>query len=91
MIGEESYLQYHHVNCLHYMNMVIKETMRLYPTAASTFRKLNRRCDIAGYSVPAETTCMVRIPMFIILRYNFYSLEINRFVKVIFLCSITNH
>lgn len=41
------------------MTMVMKESMRLYPTAPSTFRKTSHSCNIGGYDVPVATMIMV--------------------------------
>lgn len=43
------------------MDMVIKESMRLYPSAPSTIRKLNQRADIGGFSIPEGTIIMVKV------------------------------
>ncbi|XP_067952041.1 cholesterol 24-hydroxylase-like [Watersipora subatra] len=59
VVGDEEYLTYDHIHRLRYMDMVIRESMRLYPTAPSTFRKLNRSCDIGGYRIPEKTIVMV--------------------------------
>ena len=59
MVGKERDLNYEHINSLTYMNMVVKESMRLYPSAPSTFRKLNKTSDIGGYSIPEGTVVMV--------------------------------
>ena len=59
MVGDEEELQYDHIQRLSYMNMVIKESMRLYPTAPSTFRKLDRVSNIGGYDIPRNTIVMV--------------------------------
>ena len=59
VIGNVTYLRYEHISNLKFMSMVMKESMRLYPTAPSTFRKLNKPSDIAGYLIPQNTIIMV--------------------------------
>ncbi|MEH2294095.1 cytochrome P450 [Nostoc sp.] len=41
---------------LHYTNMVIKETMRLYPVVWNLDFQASRDCEIGGYYVPAGCT-----------------------------------
>lgn len=65
-MGDESEPKYEHVHKLTYMNMVMKESMRLYPTAPSTFRKLKKTCDIGGYTISEKTVVMVKHRLFVV-------------------------
>ncbi|MEH2320944.1 cytochrome P450 [Nostoc sp.] len=44
---------------LHYTNMVIKESMRLYPVVWNMVSETSRDCEIGGYHVPAGCTIIM--------------------------------
>ena len=51
---------------LRYTNMVIKESMRLYPAVPSLSREAAKDCEIGGYWVPAG--CMIMISQWVMHR-----------------------
>ena len=60
VIGQKPHLTFEDVSKLEYMNLVWKETLRLYPVAPVTFRDVNRDdYKIDGYHVPRDTVVMV--------------------------------
>ncbi|XP_060075401.1 cholesterol 24-hydroxylase-like, partial [Ylistrum balloti] len=44
---------------LPYLDMVMKETLRLYPIAKATYREMARDCSLGGYHVPVGTDVVV--------------------------------
>lgn len=51
---------------LPYLQAVVKETLRLYPSAPVTIRETRQSCNIRGYDVPQKT--IVAINLFAIMR-----------------------
>lgn len=51
-----------------YVEMILKETLRLYPIAQSLRRMTYADCEVGGYRIPAGT--MVQIPTYAIHRLN---------------------
>ncbi|XP_066267323.1 probable cytochrome P450 49a1 [Branchiostoma lanceolatum] len=47
------------LNKMRYLRAVVKETFRLFPTATSNVRKLDRDVVLSGYVVPAKTTILM--------------------------------
>lgn len=44
---------------LPYLDMVVKETLRLFPVIKQTFRETGRDCNIGGYKLPIKTDLVV--------------------------------
>lgn len=59
VLGERPYVTYDDVGKLEYLGQVIKETLRLFPPVAVTFRQPSKRHHVGGYTVPAGTMVMV--------------------------------
>jgi cytochrome P450 len=55
---------------LRYTNMVIKESMRLYPAVPSLSREAAKDCEIGGYWIPAG--CMIMISQWLMHRDHRY-------------------
>ncbi|HLX48015.1 MAG TPA: cytochrome P450 [Streptosporangiaceae bacterium] len=51
--------RYEHLHGLHYTNMVIQETMRLYPPVWALTRRAVEADEIGGYRVPAGADIMI--------------------------------
>ncbi|CAH1797908.1 unnamed protein product [Owenia fusiformis] len=59
MVGKKESITYTELNQLEYLNMCLKETLRLYPPAAVTFRDTRDEIKICGYDIPKGTICAV--------------------------------
>ncbi|VAH40006.1 unnamed protein product [Triticum turgidum subsp. durum] len=46
---------------LHYLRMVIKETLRLHPPAAVMRRAARDRCQVMGYNIPKDIHVMINL------------------------------
>lgn len=55
IVGMKSYLSIEDVNKMKYLEMVIKESLRLYPPGPNTFREPKHDIEILGYKIPAGT------------------------------------
>ncbi|XP_020781675.2 cholesterol 24-hydroxylase-like isoform X1 [Boleophthalmus pectinirostris] len=58
VIGMKREISYDDLGNLTYLSQVLKETLRLYPTAPGTSRDLNKDMVIGGINVPAGVTIM---------------------------------
>ncbi|XP_064622851.1 cholesterol 24-hydroxylase-like [Lineus longissimus] len=58
-IGDKEVITYEDVSKLEYMNMVLRESLRLYPPSPMTFRKTLQTQDIGGYTMPSGTTVLL--------------------------------
>lgn len=63
VIGSKRDIQYEDLSKLNYLSQVLKETLRLYPSAPGTSRMLEKEMVIEGIPVPANAT----------LVFNFYA------------------
>ncbi|XP_071159718.1 cholesterol 24-hydroxylase-like isoform X3 [Mytilus edulis] len=59
IVGDKHYISVEDTNKMEYLDMVIKETLRLYPPAANTFRENKTDIEIQGYKIPAGTGIMI--------------------------------
>ncbi|KAK3093835.1 hypothetical protein FSP39_020756, partial [Pinctada imbricata] len=55
-VGKKRVLDYSDVSQLSYTDMVLKESLRLYPPAANTFREVQTDHVVGGFTLPAYTT-----------------------------------
>lgn len=62
-VGMKSYLSIEDVNKMKYLDMVIKESLRLYPPGPNTFREPKHDIEILGYKIPAGTPIAVRFDL----------------------------
>lgn len=58
-IGEKSVIEYEDLTKLNYLDMVVKETLRLYPPVPVTSRALRQKTVIGGYDIPAGADVLV--------------------------------
>ncbi|KAM8921100.1 cholesterol 24-hydroxylase-like [Pelodytes ibericus] len=58
VIGSKRDLDYDDLGKLQYLNQVLKETLRLYPTAPGTSRWLEEETMIEGVRIPSKSTIM---------------------------------
>ncbi|XP_072032333.1 cholesterol 24-hydroxylase-like [Amphiura filiformis] len=57
VVGDRVNITFDDINRLEYMNLVLKETLRLWGPASGIARKVTYDCNIAGYKIPAGTIC----------------------------------
>ncbi|XP_048767823.2 cytochrome P450 3A12-like [Ostrea edulis] len=62
-IGQET-PDYDNIQKMEYLDCVIKETLRLYPTVQRTMRETHQEMEIAGYTIPPNTPVSVPIYAF---------------------------
>ncbi|KAM8920827.1 cholesterol 24-hydroxylase-like [Pelodytes ibericus] len=58
VIGSKRDIEYEDLGKLQYLNQVLKETLRLYPTAPGTSRWLEEETMIEGVRIPSKATIM---------------------------------
>ncbi|KAM5129025.1 cholesterol 24-hydroxylase-like [Mantella aurantiaca] len=58
VIGSKRDLEYDDLGKLQYLSQVLKESLRLYPTAPGTSRALEEEIVIEGVRIPSKTTLM---------------------------------
>lgn len=59
VIGQKRHIIYDDLAKLEYMNLCLKEILRMYPVATATIRGTTEETVIAGFKIPAETSIMV--------------------------------
>ena len=60
-MGDEKDLSYEMLGQLKYLEMVLKESLRIYPSVPSIGRILTDNLDIGGVTVPAGTEVIIGI------------------------------
>ena len=60
VIGQKSYISFEDLAKLEYMQLVFKETLRMYAIVPVSFRDIDRdNYKIDGFSIPRDTILMV--------------------------------
>uniref|UniRef100_A0AAY5KAW4 Cholesterol 24-hydroxylase n=1 Tax=Esox lucius TaxID=8010 RepID=A0AAY5KAW4_ESOLU len=57
VLGMKQEFSFDHLGKMTYLSQVLKETLRLYPTAPGTSRSIPKNIVIDGIHIPAGTTC----------------------------------
>ncbi|XP_063804436.1 cholesterol 24-hydroxylase-like [Pseudophryne corroboree] len=63
-IGSKRDIEYEDLTKLQYLSQVLKETLRLYPTAPGTSRLLDKQMVIEGFSIPPRVTLVFNAYVF---------------------------
>ncbi|XP_060075402.1 cholesterol 24-hydroxylase-like [Ylistrum balloti] len=58
-IGAVSVITLNELEKLPYLDMVLKETLRLYPVAKMTFRETAKDCSLGGHCIPEGTDMLI--------------------------------
>ena len=61
VVGESRLIQESDVPNLPYLQAIVKETLRLHPTAPLIPRKSTKHCTVAGYDIPANTHIYINL------------------------------
>ena len=61
MIGSKTYIDYNDLGKMDYLDMVWKETLRLYPPSIATVRTTEEDHMVGGYLVPHHTDINVSV------------------------------
>lgn len=61
VVGKSRLLQESDIPYLPYLQAIVKESLRLYPTAPLLQRQSTEDCTIGGYHIPAKTTIMFNV------------------------------
>ncbi|KAK9170150.1 hypothetical protein Syun_002290 [Stephania yunnanensis] len=61
VVGKNRLVEETDIPNLPYLQAIVKETLRLHPTAPLTMRESNKDCNIGGYHIPAKTRLFVNI------------------------------
>ena len=59
IIGDRPYISMEDTDKMTYLDMVIKECLRLYPPGPNTSRQIKHDVDMMGYHIPAGTIVFV--------------------------------
>ena len=61
-IGRDKWVDESDIKNLHYLQAIVKESLRLYPPGPVTaLREATEDCQIAGYDIPKGTRLIVNI------------------------------
>jgi len=58
VLGNKQHVAFDDLAKLHQLGLVLKETLRLHPTATGTLRRTDCDTEIGGYKIPAKTAIM---------------------------------
>ena len=61
MVGSTRLVNESDVENLPYLQVVVKETLRLYPPLPVTTRKCRQSCKIGGFEIPQETMVLINL------------------------------
>lgn len=61
VVGVKSFIGNEDLRKMTYLDMVIKETLRINPPAPNTFRQAGHDIEISGYKIAAGTTIVVSL------------------------------
>ncbi|KAJ8638067.1 hypothetical protein MRB53_012334 [Persea americana] len=61
VVGKERLVEESDIPNLPYIQAIIKETLRLHPTAPLIIRKSSDHCKISGYDIPSDTRVFINV------------------------------
>ncbi|KAI3772562.1 hypothetical protein L6452_03751 [Arctium lappa] len=61
VVGKTRLLEESDIQNLPYLQAIVKETLRLHPTAPMILRTSTEDCTVGGYHIPAKTTVFVNV------------------------------
>ncbi|GJS26353.1 cytochrome P450 93A3-like protein [Tanacetum coccineum] len=61
IVGENRLVQESDIPNLPYLQAIVKETLRLYPTVPVIPRKSSQNCTVGGYHIPANTNTFINV------------------------------
>lgn len=70
VLGSKTYIDSNDLLRMHYLDMVWKETLRLYPPSISTVRETEEDHLVGGYLIPRNTSIHVRCHQYMLTRNN---------------------
>ncbi|KAL3533246.1 hypothetical protein ACH5RR_006767 [Cinchona calisaya] len=61
IVGRDKLVDESDISNLHYLQAIVKETLRLHPTGPFIPRESSEDCEIGGYCIPAKTRLLVNV------------------------------
>lgn len=61
VVGKERIVEESDIGRLHYLQAIVKETLRLHPPGPLIFRESTEQCSIGGYDIPEKTRVMINV------------------------------